>query len=61
MPLCRELRMSDDARTLPPSENMPNARLIVSVNAQDQLLIQRQLGDAIRGAWEALTLETLPD
>ncbi len=40
---------------------MPDVKLVASVHAQDQLLIQRQLGDAIRGTYETLTLETLPD
>ncbi len=40
---------------------MPKVKLIASANASDQLLIQRQLGDGIRGSFEAITLETLPD
>ncbi|MGJ0510451.1 MAG: hypothetical protein ACR652_25675 [Methylocystis sp.] len=40
---------------------MQKPSLIKSVETQDQLLIQRQLGDALRGSFEALTLETLPD
>lgn len=38
---------------------MPTVKLVASVEARDQLRIQRQLGDAMRGSSEALTVETL--